>query len=95
MKRASILAFLAAVSLMATDGIRTFTGTVIDVRCGAHCATYCPLVKGIRYTLQAGDDAFVLSDQKAAARYAGKRVVVQGTLTPTNRLKVISIATAK
>jgi len=80
---------------MATEAVRTFTGTVMDNQCGAHCATYCPLVKGIRYTPQAGDDACVLSDQKTAARYAGQKVTVRGTLTPTNRLKVISIATAR
>jgi len=52
-------------------------------------------VKGIRYTLQTGDEAFVLSDQKAAAHFSGKKVTVTGTVTPSNRLKVVSIATAR
>jgi hypothetical protein len=90
-KRASVLAAVAAVSLMAGENVETFAGTVVDVQCGANCATYCPLVKGIRYTLQSGDEAFVLSDQKMAAPFSGKKVVVRGTLTVSNRLKVISI----
>ncbi len=76
---------------MAAESVRTFTGTVVDNKCGANCATYCPLVKGIRYTLQSGHEAFVLSDQKQAALYSGKKVTVRGTLTVSNRLKVLSI----
>jgi hypothetical protein len=91
-RRTAILLALAAASLTAGENPRTFTGTVVDDDCGAHCATFCPLVKGIRYTLQAGDEAYVLSDQKTAAHYAGKQVVVKGTLTITNRLQVSSIS---
>jgi hypothetical protein len=95
MKRGLLLLVMAALSLTAGEAVKTFTGTVVDNQCGANCATYCPLVKGIRYTLQAGDEAFVLSDQKAAAHFSGKKVTVTGTVTPSNRLKVVSIATAR
>jgi hypothetical protein len=73
----------------------TFTGVIHDNRCaGPNCARQCPVIKDPKYTLQTEDEALVLSDQKTAARYNGKRVVVTGRITGTNKLQVVSIVPA-
>jgi hypothetical protein len=73
----------------------TFRGVIHDNRCvGPNCARQCPVIKDPKYTLQTEDEALVLSDQKTAARYNGKRVVVTGRITGTNKLQVISIVPA-
>jgi hypothetical protein len=75
---------------------KTFTGVIYDNRCvGPNCATQCPITKGPKYTLQSGDEAWVLSDQKTPARFTGKKVIVTGTVESDNKLKVISIAPAR
>jgi hypothetical protein len=82
----------AAASLLASPATKTFTGTIHDNRCvGPACATQCPVRKTPTYTLQAGDDAWVLSDQKTPAQYNGKKVIVTGTIGPDNKLRVVSI----
>ena len=94
MKRA--LAFLAlSVAALAADKPQTFVGKVIDIQCGENCATECPLVKGIRYTLQTDEQAYVITDQKKAAAYAGKEVRIEGKLTSSNRLVIRSITPEK
>ena len=75
---------------------KTFIGVVHDNRCvGPNCATQCPVTKGPTYTLQSGEEGWVLSDQKTPARYVGRKVVVTGTVDADNKLKVISIAPAR
>jgi hypothetical protein len=75
---------------------RTFTGVIHDNRCvGPNCARQCPITKDPKYTLQSGDEAWVLSDQNAPAHYVGKRVTVTGTLGRDNKLIVSSIVPAK
>jgi hypothetical protein len=87
---------LAAASVLMAGSTRTFTGVIHDNRCmGPNCATQCPVTKGPKYTLQAGDEAWVLTDQKTPARFAGRKVVVTGTVEVGNKLKVISIAPSK
>jgi hypothetical protein len=74
---------------------KTFVGVVHDNRCvGANCATQCPVNKEPVYTLQAGDDAFVLTSAKHPDEYVGKKVSVTGTLAG-NKLKVTSITSAR
>ena len=74
---------------------KTFTGVIHDNRCvGPNCATQCPVTKGPKYTLQSGDDAWVLSDRKTPARFVGRKVIVTGTVEAGNRLRVASIASA-
>jgi hypothetical protein len=86
---------------MAGGARKTFTGVIHDNRCvGPNCATQCPIDKSPVYTLQSGDDAWVLSyrkmpGQKTPARYIGKQVVVTGTPGPGNRLTVASIGPAE
>jgi hypothetical protein len=95
MKRWALL-FTAAGLCAAANAPKTFTGVIHDNRCvGSNCATQCPITKNPVYTLQSGEDAWVLSDQKSPARYAGKKVIVTGTVGADNKLRVISIAPAR
>jgi hypothetical protein len=94
MKRFALLAAIAGLS-MAGVVQKTFIGVIHDNRCvGPNCARQCPVTKDPKYTLQSGDEAWVLSHQKALARYTGKKVIVTGTLGPRNTLVVSSIALA-
>jgi hypothetical protein len=91
-----VLLLTAAGLCRGADAPKTFTGVIHDNRCvGANCATQCPVTKGPKYTLQSGNDAWVLSDQKLPARYAGKKVIVTGTVGAGNTLKVTSIIAAR
>jgi hypothetical protein len=47
------------------------------------------------YTLQSGDVAWVLSDQKTLASFVGRKVTVTGKLGVDNKLKVVSIVPAR
>ena len=95
MKRCALLLAIAGLSLAGAVQ-KTFIGVIHDNRCvGPNCARQCPVTKDPKYTLQSGDEAWVLSDQKTPAKYTGKKVVVTGTLGPRNTLVVSSIAPAK
>jgi hypothetical protein len=75
---------------------KTFTGVIHDNRCiGPNCATQCPVTKEPKYTLQSGDEAWLLSDQKTTAKYVGRKVIVTGAVGADNTLKVSSIALAR
>lgn len=81
---------------MAGGARKTFTGVIHDNRCvGPNCATQCPIDKGPVYTLQSGDDAWVLSGRNTPAKYVGKKVIVTGTTGPGNKLNVASIGPAE
>ena len=88
---------LAAAELCTgTNAPKTFIGVIHDNRCtGPNCATQCPITKGPTYTLQSGENAWILSDQKMPARFAGKKVIVTGTVGADNKLKITSIAPAR
>jgi len=76
--------------------VKTFTGVIHDNRCvGPNCATQCPINKGPKYTLQSGDEAWVLSDQKTPARFVGRKVIVTGMIEADKKLKVTSIVPAR
>ena len=95
MKRCALLLAIVGFS-MAGAVQKTFVGVIHDNRCiGPDCARQCPVTRNPKYTLQSGDNAWVVSDQKAAAHYTGKKVVVTGTPGPRNTLVVSSIAPAK
>jgi len=100
MKRCALL-FAIAGLCMAGAAQKTFTGVVHDNRCvGPNCARQCPATKDPKYTLQTGDDAWILTDRKNPGRfsetqYTGKKVVVVGTLGPRNTLVVSSIVPAQ
>jgi hypothetical protein len=100
MKRCALLLAIAGLSMagpsMKSPVQKTFTGVIHDNRCvGPNCARQCPATRDPKYTLQSGDDAWVLSDQRSLAGYTGKKVVVTGMLGPRNTLVVSSIAPAK
>jgi hypothetical protein len=82
----------------------TFTGTVTDSMCGddhksmnmgsdEKCVTEC-VKMGTKYALYDGKKTYTLSDQKAAAKFAAKKVTVTGTLNGTT-IEVTSIAAAQ
>jgi hypothetical protein len=91
-----ILLLLTAGLGLAEKAAKTFVGVIHDNRPTADSrATQCPVIRGPIYTLQSGNEAWVLTDQKTPAKYAGKRVVVTGTIGNDNKLKVTSIAPAR
>jgi hypothetical protein len=91
MKSGALLLAIAGLCL-AGGARKTFTGIIYDNRCSdANRARQCPSTRDPRYTLQSGDDAWLLSDQKTPAQYAGKKVVITGSIGPDNKLIVYSI----
>ena len=98
---------LVALSATAQD-TQTFTGVVTDSECtsanhatmamgptDADCAAACVYAHGASYVLYDGKTAYVLSDQKSPAPFAGKRVVVTGTFdAQAKRIVVQSIKAA-
>lgn len=95
MRCCALLLALAGLSAAATTQ-KTFTGVIHDNRCvGPACARQCPATKDPVYTLQSGEDAWILRDAKDPARYVGKKVVVSAIQGPDNKLKVVSIVPAK
>lgn len=83
---------IAALGLcVAASAAEKFTGTVGEDMCGSDhkhmggtdamkCTAECVSTMGAKYALIVGTDAYVLSDQKKAAKYAGKKVTVMGDL---------------
>ena len=106
MKQTIILTIAAAAALFAATGTQTFTGTITDNMCGkaghsgmkmgsdAKCVAEC--VKGMhgKYVLSDGKNLYELSDQKAPARFAAKKVTVTGTLDGQT-IKVAKIEAAR
>jgi hypothetical protein len=92
-----LVLLLAAAALSGAEKApKRFTGVIHSNQCvGPNCATQCPITKEPRYTLQAGDEAWVLSDQKAAAKFSGRKVVVTGSVGTDNKFKVLSIVPAR
>jgi phosphate-selective porin len=97
----------AALALACAASAATFTGTITDDMCvkdhssmkmgsDAKCVTECVKTMNAKYALFDGKNAYVLSDQKAPAKFAGQKVTVTGTLDDkTKTLKVDQIAAAK
>jgi hypothetical protein len=92
----------AALTLAAAE---TFTGTVTDNMCAQDhskmkmgpdpkCVTECVKTMNAKYALYDGKTAYILSDQKTPAKFAGQKVTVTGTLNGKT-LKVDQIAPAK
>ncbi len=103
MKKTIAVTLLAAgVSFAAT-----FTGVITDSACakGDHkamnmgsddkCTVAC-VKHGAKYVLYDGKTAYELSDQKAPEQFAGKKVMVHGTLdAKAGAIKVDSLMAAK
>jgi hypothetical protein len=86
----------------------TFTGVITDDVCDkadhksmnmgsdAKCVAECVKGMSAKYVLYDGKSAYILSDQKAPAKFAAQKVAVTGTLdAKTNTIQVDSIKTAK
>lgn len=102
--------FVAALSLtQPSPRPTTFTGTISDSECAnanhsgmrmgdtdAECVKACIDEHGATYVLYDGSASYRLSDQKAAAAFAARKVTVTGTLDEKDRtIQVQSIVAAK
>lgn len=104
MKKLTLIA-LAASTLFGAQ----FKGVVTDTMCGndhksmnmgpdEKCVRECVKMDPAKwkYALYDGKEVYVLSDQKAADKFAAKKVTVTGTLDEkTKTIQVKSIAAAK
>lgn len=103
------LAFVAVFVLTAAQVKRTFKGIITDDVCAradhsqmrmgptdAECAAACIDAHGALYVLFDGNNAYTLSDQRTAVKFAAKKVNVMGTLDGKSRtIHVESITAAK
>lgn len=101
---------LFALMVSAQDRQR-FTGVITDSMCAtgdhsamqmgsndAECTIACIDAHGASYVLYDGHDAYVLSDQNTPEKFAGKKVVVTGTLDAANKtidVETIALAPSK
>jgi hypothetical protein len=104
-----IFGLLAIAALALAAGKQTFTGVVTDSMCSdgdhshmkmgptdAECTTACVSIHGASYVLYDGKQTYTLSDQKTPEKFAGKKVMVTGTLDgKTKTIQVDSITAAK
>jgi len=97
---------LFAIMLSAQDRQR-FTGVITDSMCAdgdhsdmhmgndAECTVGCVEDHGAAYVLYDGKAAFFLSDQTTPEKFAGKKVIVTGTLDAAKKtIRVESIVPA-
>jgi len=104
------LALIAATSLLqAQSSTQSIIGTITDTECAdanhsrmrmgdtdAECTNACVEFHDATYMLFDGKVTYELSDQKAAASFAGKKVKVTGTVdAKAKRIAVASIAEPK
>jgi hypothetical protein len=109
LSRSLILIVLAVTAWAAPPGKQTFTGVITDSMCengdhshmrmgptDAECTVACVSIHGASYVLWDGKAAYTLSDQKTPEKFAGKKVMVAGTLdAKTKTIQVDSIIAAK
>ena len=90
---------------IAADAPKKYTGVITDDMCSgdhkdmggtdaAKCTLECVKSMHAKYILKSGSKTWMLSDQKTPEQYAGKKVVVTGTVNG-NQLQVASIAPAR
>lgn len=98
-------ALLACAGLCLAADSKTLTGTIGDNMCkgdhsamhgtdAAKCTRDCVKSMGAKYALWVDKDVYTLSDQTAAAKFAGKKVTVTGDVSGTD-IAVKSIKAAK
>jgi hypothetical protein len=104
----AIVLVLALAAAQAAQRPHSFTGVVTDSECSlgdhskmkmgptdAECVKACVEEHGASYVLYDGKISYALSDQKTASRFAGKKVIISGTLDPAAKLiKVAGIKAA-
>lgn len=103
MKKTIVLTLAAAAMMFGAS----FTGVISDSGCkGNHkamnmgndeqCTSACVRAHGAQYVLWDGKNAYTLSDQKTPEQFAGKKVMVTGTLDAKNStIKVDSMKAAQ
>ena len=105
--RTVLLSLLTGLA-MAAGPPTTIPGTIIDAECArvghaamrmaetdAECAKACVLSHDSAYLLEDGAAVYRLSDQQAAERFAGQKVIVTGTVDKkTMTIRVDSISAA-
>lgn len=92
------VAILFAIMVSAQDR-RSLTGVITDSMCAtgdhsrmhmgsndAECTIACVGDHGASYVLYDGKESYFLSDQTAPEKFAGKKVVVTGTLDPAKKI---------
>jgi hypothetical protein len=103
--RSLLLSLLVMAALTAAPDKRKFTGAITDSMCAtadhshmrmgptdAECTVACVNAHGALYVLYDGKEAYTLSDQTTPEKFAGKKVIVTGTLDPkTKTIHVDSI----
>jgi hypothetical protein len=104
-----IVCLLAVAVWSAPQGKQTFTGTITDDECDradhsrmrmgptdAACVRACISAHSASYVLYDGKDAYTLSDQQTAEKFAGQKVNIVGTLdAKTKTIQVESITAAR
>src|SRR5205814_7996435 len=93
-----ILSLLIVAVVAPAQSTRRFTGTITDSMCpagdhsrmrmgstNAECTIACNASHGAPYILYDGKDSYALSDQKTPEKFAGKKVMVTGTLDAKNK----------
>ena len=108
MKKQIAIVIASAALMFAAPAAQKYTGTITDDMCAKadhkdmkmgsdeKCVNEC--IKGMKgkYMLYDGKDSWILSDQKAPAKFAAKKVTVTGTLDEkTKTIKVDKIEAAK
>ena len=98
----TLFAAILSAGLLAAAGTQTFSGVITDTMCGANhkpmkvtpdskCVLEC-VKHGSKYALLAGNNVYVLSDQKTPEKFAAQKVKVTGALdAKTKILKVDKI----
>jgi len=101
-----VFAAVLLVALVAAQSQRSFTGVITDSMCStgdhsrmkmgsndAECTIACVQAHGAQYLLYDGKESYTLSDQQKPEKFAGKKVIVTGTLdAKTKTIKLESIA---
>ena len=108
MKKQIAISIVSAALMYGAGSKQTFTGTITDDMCtkadhkdmnlgpDEKCVAECIKTMSAKYVLFDGKTTYKLSDQKAPARFAAKKVAVTGTLDEkTNTIAVESIKAAK
>ncbi len=103
-----LIAVLLSVAA-AVPAAPTFAGTITDTMCekgdhsamrmgptDAECARACNEEHDAAFVLYDGKTVYGLSDQRAPAKFAGRKVTVTGTLdAKTHTIRVVSIKSSK
>jgi hypothetical protein len=104
----ALIAGLTA-AVLAAPAARTITGTITDSMCeradhsamkmgptDAECARACNEEHDATFVLFDGKTAYALSDQRRAATFAGRKVIVTGTVdAKTHTIRVAAITSSK